>query len=331
MDDLILSIIVPVYNVEEYIRTCYESMFAKEVDSRIEIILVDDGSTDNSGEICEQVADSNNTRVFHKKNGGLASARNYGLKKARGKYVTFVDADDFINIKSLNQVLEYISCNTKDIVFLDIYKYYDDGKIVDIGNRIYKDEINGDSREEYIDYISSRPKFPASVCSKIYLKSFLDKYSIVFPSDNRISEDMGFSFECLLHASSYEIINIPFYYYRQNRENSITSFINMKSFNGLSQFIVDSIDMYSTNGQPRDIFIKKMFNYLAYEYSILLWMYSYIKGEEKREAYCFLKKYSFVMKWSLTGRNKVIKCIVDCFGIRVTSRLLYLFKKLVAK
>ena len=91
MNKPILTVIIPVYNVEKYLEECYQSIFTTELTEQIEIILVDDGSTDRSGKICDRLAQNNNTHVIHKANGGLASARNAGLKKATGKYVTFID------------------------------------------------------------------------------------------------------------------------------------------------------------------------------------------------------------------------------------------------
>ena len=103
MNDLI-SIIVPVYKVEKYLRRCIDSILAQTYQN-IEVLLVDDGSPDNSGAICDEYADKDShVRVFHKPNGGVSSARNLGLMEAKGQYIGFVDADDYID-KTMYEVL----------------------------------------------------------------------------------------------------------------------------------------------------------------------------------------------------------------------------------
>lgn len=323
----VLSLIIPVYNVEKYILECYRSVHNKQMESLIEIILVDDGSTDDSGKICNELSKDFNTFVFHKTNGGLASARNFGLSKAKGKYITFVDSDDKIDAESLPKIIEYIKNIDKDLIFLNMNKFFKDGYVEDIGENITKEQLINKNKNDCIKYLSTRPKFPASACAKLYLKKYLDDNDISFPKDNRISEDMGFSFKCILYASTFDKIDLPYYYYRQNRDNSITSNITIKSFKGLSQFIIDSIELYTKNYKPINNNVKYMFNYLAYEYSILLWHYNFLNDEDKEYAYSFLNKYKFVMKWSLTKRNKCISILLSVLGIKIVSKLINLIKK----
>lgn len=318
----ILSIIIPVYNVEKYIEECFYSVYSDEIIKNIEIIIVDDGSTDNSPNICDKLAKHNNTYVYHKKNGGLASARNYGYTKARGKYIVFLDSDDKVETQSLPRIIKYIDKNEKDLFFLNIKKVYPNGKTVDLGERIDRNKIFNVKKDKCIRYLSRRPKYPASANSKIYRKKFLDNHSIAFPNDNRVSEDMGFAFKCILLANSYDKIELPYYYYRQNRKGSITNTISSKSFIGLSSFIEESIEEYTKNGKPLNKNVKNMFNYLAYEYEILLFQYSILPHTEKEKAYAFLRKYKYVMKWSKTGRNIVIGILVSLLGIKTTSYIL---------
>lgn len=109
--------IIPVYNVEKYIEQCVESILGQDYDKR-EIVLVDDGSTDTSGSICDvYAAKYENVIVIHKENGGLSDARNVGLAKATGDYILFVDADDFIEKNSLSSIVEIVNANSVDAVF----------------------------------------------------------------------------------------------------------------------------------------------------------------------------------------------------------------------
>ena len=123
---MLLSIIVPVYNVEPYLRRCVDSLLDQGEFSDYEIILIDDGSTDRSGEICEEYASTNEkVRVLHKENGGLSSARNAGLAAANGEYVLFVDSDDYLKTGCLAALLETAYQQNADIVCFN-YAYVSD-------------------------------------------------------------------------------------------------------------------------------------------------------------------------------------------------------------
>ena len=110
-----ISIIVPVYNVEKYLKKCIDSI-VNQTYKNLEIILVDDGATDRSGEICDELAKlDNRIKVYHKKNGGLSDARNYGVERATGSYVGFVDSDDYIDAEMYEKLYEAITKEAADV------------------------------------------------------------------------------------------------------------------------------------------------------------------------------------------------------------------------
>ena len=121
-----VSVIIPIYNVERYLRDCIESVLAQSF-SDIEVILVDDGSPDNCGAICDEYAGKDNRiTVIHKKNGGLSDARNAGLDIARGKYILFVDSDDMIKKETVSHLYEYIRREKAQIVYFNAETLYED-------------------------------------------------------------------------------------------------------------------------------------------------------------------------------------------------------------
>lgn len=125
--DGIVSIIVPVYNAEKYLVACLNSVLSQSYQN-IEILIINDGSTDQSGRICEQFAKKDKRiRLFHKKNGGVSSARNLGLEQAGGDYITFVDADDFIHREYVRILIQDINDFQADIVQCGFFERYSDG------------------------------------------------------------------------------------------------------------------------------------------------------------------------------------------------------------
>ena len=119
LQDLI-SVIVPVYNTEKYLDRCIQSVLAQTY-TNWELLLIDDGSTDSSGTICDQyAAEDNRIRVFHKENGGVSSARNLGLDNAKGEWITFVDSDDWVEPSMLKELLAIALDNDADYVYCDL-------------------------------------------------------------------------------------------------------------------------------------------------------------------------------------------------------------------
>ena len=119
-----ISIIVPVYNTEKYLDQCIQSILSQTY-TDFELLLIDDGSTDSSGVICDRYAEQDSrVRVFHKPNGGVSSARNIGLDNTKGEWITFLDSDDWIAPSMLDEVYKTAMVNDADMVFVDInYNY----------------------------------------------------------------------------------------------------------------------------------------------------------------------------------------------------------------
>ena len=170
-----LSIIVPVYNVEEYITECIDSILAQTYKDW-ELILVDDGSTDNSGKICEEYAlKDSRIKVIHKENGGLSSARNSGLDIAKGEYITFIDGDDFISPDTIEENINILE-SQKGIDIIQYPVYYRYGK-----NDAYKKSIESKiiSGKEQLWYSYMINEYHCSVCDKIFKKYIFE--NIRFP------------------------------------------------------------------------------------------------------------------------------------------------------
>lgn len=209
-----VSIIVPVYNVEKYLSKCIESILNQTLND-FELILVNDGSTDNSAKICEEyrIKDSR-IILINKENGGLSSARNAGLDIAKGKYIGFVDSDDFIDPQMYeilyNLCLDY-NCNISSCVSKLIMGEQDI-------NKEYSEEISILDSKEAINLTLDGQLSNYSVCSKLFLKELFE--GISFP-EGRIYEDVSVYYKLYMKSNKVLYIDKLLYYYMY-RENSIT-------------------------------------------------------------------------------------------------------------
>ena len=325
--NILLSFIIPIYNVEKYLIECVESIL-KYMTDECEIILVNDGSTDTSGVLCKQYSVKDfRIKTINKENGGLSSARNLGLSIAKGKYVTFVDSDDKIYPDSVITILNWIKSSDTDLCFLSAYKYYQDGSLVDLGENIVKSELVSQSKEKAIQHIASRPKYPGSAWAKLYKRDFLNKNGLHFPYDRRFSEDLGFIRDCILSANTFDFLAVPYYQYRCKRQGSITNSITSKNFYDLMIFITESVNKLTLNYMPKDTISEYVLSFVAYEYSILLYLYNLIPREDKRNAMIRLKEYKWTLKYSLNKKGKVIYYICKFCGLRFASYIMNQYRK----
>lgn len=205
-----LSIIVPVYNVEKYIDKCLDSLVNQTIDN-YEIIIVVDGSKDNSIEIVKKYKELYPGLItfYETENHGLSAARNYGLERANGEYVGFVDSDDCVNIEMYDKMYNYAIKSNYDIVVCDYYQ------ITDNGNNLKKLEIEeNDTRQNIV--IKSKPY----AWNKIYKRNIFNEFNIKFP-EGLIFEDVCTVYPLLIQVNKIGYIDEPLYNYTFNRTDSI--------------------------------------------------------------------------------------------------------------
>ena len=225
--EILISVIVPVYNVEDYLRKCIDSLIDQTLKD-IEIILVDDGSTDKSGNICDEyVLKDNRVKVVHKENGGLSDARNTGIDIARGKYISFIDSDDWIEIQMLERLYNLAIANEADIVQGDYIKVYDENITVrNISENIMKYNSEKILNELYRDNSIKT----VVVWNKIYKRELFN--NIRFPK-GKLHEDEFTTYKVLHKANLIIDTNAPIYYYRQREDSIMNSDFNIKRFDRL--------------------------------------------------------------------------------------------------
>lgn len=212
----LISVIIPVYNVEKYLKKCIESVIYQSYDN-LEIIIIDDGSKDNSGKICDEYANKDKRIiVIHKKNEGVSKARNIGIEMAKGKYVAFIDSDDFIDkdyIKTLynqceNDESDLSICGTKDI---------NSNEDVLRKSKKYKKSINS---EEGMKELLNEKYYTCVVWAKMYRKELFE--DIRFNEDTKIAEDLEIIYKLIGKSKRISVNTFKNLYFYRIREDSAT-------------------------------------------------------------------------------------------------------------
>ena len=312
------SIIVPVYNVEKYLSECIDSILCQTF-TDFELILVDDGSKDESGKICDQYAEKDNRiKVIHKENGGQSSARNCGVEESSGKYIVFLDSDDFISEDTFLQEIKDKSADN-DVVVYGYRKYYDDNRVKEVP----QPTVTTTEKNEFSRQLVVGDAFYCSCWSKSIKASLLKDNNIFFDESLRC-EDMDWYYSVVLVAEEYDVINKPFVNYRQ-RENSVTSAFNKKS---ITDFIITIDKWYSKFMNIDDEhFRTTMLSSLAKLYCNLIISYSrnakFLK-EEKKQIFSFKP----LLKYNLNPRTRIIGKCSKFFGLNITCKLLKIIDKI---
>lgn len=211
----LVSIIVPVYKVESYLDRCIQSVL-QQTYKQWELILIDDGSPDKSGEICDDWAKKDNRiRVFHKENGGVSSARNIGLNQMKGDYVTFLDSDDWLYDTCLKKCLYVSMCDDLDVLQFSWTEVNSGGTEV-VHPRSETVVCNAKQFAE-------RGELSVSVCGGFYNAKIIRENNIRFDESMAYAEDQLFVFMCLNSSKRIKAIKQPLYYYYQNTDSATQS------------------------------------------------------------------------------------------------------------
>ena len=248
-----LSIIVPIYNVEDYLEECLKSLYnIKNI--KLEIILVNDGSKDNSFKIMEKFKEiyPEKTVLINKENGGLSSARNAGMKAAVGEYISFIDSDDFIDVDEFEKFFKEGQKDKLDVMVGNM-RYYTPEKT---GDSLFRsDVVKNSGIVNGIDFfwnLFQKPKcFREEVVDDIYKREFLVKNNIWF-NENIVHEDSEFTPLVYLKAEKVKYIDRAFYFYRQ-RTGSIMNKVSEKSIVSLEsiceKFFIECKSLDSKKGK----------------------------------------------------------------------------------
>lgn len=323
----LISFIIPVYNVEDYLRYCIDSIISQGI-SDYEIILVDDGSTDKSGEICEEYSRMDSRiKVEHTSNMGQSSARNTGIQLATGKYIAFIDSDDYYVKDSLEKFERHILENPNvDIVVGKVKTFFQDTGLTKPKCN-YKNllEIEGVSGEAAIRNLINTGQFLQSVYSYFVKREILVKNNIHFNVKHKAYEDFDFTLKVFLAAKEVRVIDEYFLMYRKNRVGQITYKGNLKR--DLSAFEVtfywlEKITDLKISEETKMTLIE----YLSNNYFSSLGNQYFYSKAEKKVRYNALKSGSQYIRYVTSKKLIIGKYVYKLFGFRMCVHYLTLIK-----
>lgn len=301
------SIIVPIYKIEKYIEECILSVVNQSYNN-YELILVDDGSPDNSGAICDRYSkEYDNIKVIHKKNGGLSDARNYGINAATGEYILFLDGDDTLHNECLKKIDKQLD-NEIDLLSCDFCIY---GENKDLGK---PKTVNINSMANYIDIVGD---IPWSAWCNIYKSKIVKDNNIYFEKGLIGAEDCDFFVRYFEKAAKKKYCNIIIVNYRVNRDGSITNTMSFKAIMGELNIFSKYFYKYYTsdNKEIYCIFANKYINTITTIDSIQ-------DKEEIRQIVENIKSNKIILKKSKGIKYVLAKVIWKIFGFEKGTKLI---------
>ena len=312
---MLLSIIVPVYNVEDYLERCIKSLLKEQEDMQYEIILVDDGSKDSGGNICDKYSENYDyIKTFHKENGGLSDARNYGLKYATGKYIVFVDSDDYLKQNSLNELYYFLESADEDIICFDVEKV--ENEKVTLLKYLPTDKIL--TGQEFLRLQYKNKSMQIAVWHNVYKRSLLIENNLYFKK-GIYHEDEEWTPRVFLKAETVAHRETSFYKY-MIRENSIMKQRDFsKHLRDISSTMQDLVALYQGNIEAEIFCLIKdrlVDNYLSI----------YAKGDFYKKDKSFILPKSFLKK-NLYFRKTKIKLYIFLFSRRLFCKISHLYSK----
>lgn len=319
------SIILPIYNVEKYLEECVDSIL-KQTFRDYEIILVDDGSTDGSPELCDKLAETDERiRVLHKKNGGLSDARNAGTDNAIGDYIIYIDSDDFIIGNDFLEKISQKSNMSPDLIFYKYKKFFDQENRFDDCSYSYKTAIEKTNYADKITALVKSDAFYGMAWIKAIKREVIVNNNIAFEV-GLLGEDMEWNYHIIFNSKSIEFIDEPFIAYRQ-RSGSITATHKLKNLTDFI-YVLEKWSECIKNDTTDEVLKIALFGSLAKYYSNLLVVYCRLKDSKKKKYKIKIKKLDWLLKYGMSRRPQTIAKIYRIFGFNITILALKVLDKI---
>ena len=316
---MLISIIVPVYNVEKYLNRCIESLRQQNY-SNIEIILVNDGSTDSSGIICDKYSKiDNRIKVIHKKNGGLSSARNVGVNIANGEYITFVDSDDFWLPNKLNDLVSKLEKDNLDMLLFKALSYYETTNTYKPFSKEYDESYFEGNGQNTLSKILEKD-YDFGWCAVFYIikRENILNNNLEF-LEGYLCEDVNYIFKLWNISKNVGYYNDFVYAYRRENNNSITHIASFKFCNDLLEMISINLRLfkeYNINKKLKNVLYLNMQTLI---HVVLFWLWKYSRLERKelikkivqvKKVFKIENEYKYIIK----KKEKIIVFLLNMIG-----------------
>lgn len=322
-----ISVVIPVYNVSAYLRECVDVVLAQSY-TNIEVILVNDGSTDNSGAICDEYANQDaRVRVIHQANAGLSEARNSGTRSACGDYLIYLDSDDkWSDIDFLEKLVNRAQQTNADVILFPCQRFVDNMKINTNGLSMFRPHDFVGRGMEVFERLVLTQQFPISACCKMIRLEILQKNKINF-YPGLLGEDMDWNQRLMPHVQSMSYCNDVYYLYRE-RPNSITTTYRLKN----AQDFCWILETWKQHWEISSESYKHVFlQYLAFLYVTLVYNYLFIPKTDRQVVRNRILELSTLLQYSATKKSNRLLLLKRYFGnygmLYIAATVQYVRKK----
>lgn len=278
----LISVIVPIYNVEKYLARCVDSI-VNQTYKNLEIILVDDGSSDRCPQMCDNYAQKDSRiKVVHKKNGGLSDARNAGMAVARGEYISFIDSDDYVSDDFFECLLDVMNKENSDIAECSVVKFYEDNRFDEFSDDLSVKTY--DTQDAMSALIAENP-FHQHVWNKLYKTELIKDIPYAV---GKLNEDEFWTYQVFGRASKVAKLNKTMYYYFQRNSSIMGIGYNIRRLDALEgkanrqKYIENNFPELSTQAKI-DLYGSCMFAYQS--------VLKFMSGADKKKALELIRKY----------------------------------------
>lgn len=315
-----VSVIVPVYKVPlEYLQACLDSLMVQTM-QECEFILVSDGAPEGEVSVCKKyTVEDSRFRFFNREHAGVSAARNYGIRMAQGEYISFVDADDWIERNALELLYQYATTWNSDIISTNYIMYRNNASHTILWSNLPKEKLDGNDVNRVLnEFISLKDNsIPRGVCAKLYKKSFVDKIQVHFDENIKIQEDTLFNQICFSKATNISYLNTLLYHYRENLQSTTRRYRK----NYLEEHIQAMMEIEKISNYQQKPLIGKEFARHFY----LSWDYCYMNPKNTDNFFTRMRDLSKVV---CSNNFQFLISDIDSRSMSIPIRFeLFLFKK----
>ena len=322
----LFSIIIPIYNTEKELPRCVDSVLAQRFED-FELLLVDDGSKDGSGAICDAYA-AKDPRVIcvHQANAGCSEARNTGVRKAKGKYLLFLDSDDmWDDANALSELQTIIIHEDPEVVCFGVSIYSEDGRLEKKRLPVVPSNIKG--KHELVEHLTRTNQYFSTSYVKALKKDFFVRNDLFFVK-GLLSEDIEWSARILVLCKTLSVYSNAFYKRIRRASGSITSSIGEKNITDILGSIEKGVVFARDHCENEDM-LRLYYEYWAYQYAMLLGLASTLRHTDSYPAICSrIKKLKWLLKYDHEKKVRAVHLCSSILGLRATMNLMRIYYRM---